>query len=625
MAPRSLPRASGSAARQIPAILLAALWLVATPVLGQTRLYLAEYQYNNPRLKTMLLDGSSVQEIFTPPLSEWLLVGLDYDATAGKIYWTHGSHPGTIRRANPDGSAGQLLLTGLKYPRGVALDPLAGKIYWAEAPPQGNAMGLIRRSNADGTGLETWYALAPYDPNLSYVGKPIVDPLNGYLYFCAANEIRRVKLEGPGPAQTVVRGLNTTTAVALDIANDKIYFVDGNTNTDILGCARLDDTDFEVLVDLSPGAFGSSGLYDLRLDLAGGKAYFTDEIAKVVRRCNLDGSGLEVIYTSPASLAPTSISFDADPLPPVQDCNGNSIRDLDDIESGTSEDCNGNGIPDECEANACEAVTYGIDYGSDPGPTGRVLSGDPSTGFEVFQSFEFVTLPEVPGLSLVEIMLDGWNVNYHPAGFRATLFPDNGSGFADETRPLASADFRFRFSPNTVVWVGGRMTAFLPAGRYWVRLSANDPAYYASVNVGLSGPPSISRRLSSGELVPSTYSIALRVRFADPAGVSAPPEGRRVDLSVRPNPARGPIEIECHLDRSGEVAIAIHDPAGRLVRRWQEGWRSAGAFLARWDGRDAESRVVPAGAYIVSVETQGAGARSEGARKAIHRQFVVLR
>ncbi|HQG85347.1 MAG TPA: hypothetical protein PLU90_03180 [Planctomycetota bacterium] len=38
---------------------------------------------------------------------------------------------------------------------------------------------------------------------------------------------------------------------------------------------------------------------------------------------------------------------------PAEDCNGNGIKDICDIEKyGTSRDCNGNGIPDECEIDA---------------------------------------------------------------------------------------------------------------------------------------------------------------------------------------------------------------------------------------------------------------------------------
>jgi hypothetical protein len=56
-------------------------------------------------------------------------------AQGGPIYWTDldgapGSH--LIRRANADGSGIQNVVTGLRDPRGMALDVLGGKMYWTE-------------------------------------------------------------------------------------------------------------------------------------------------------------------------------------------------------------------------------------------------------------------------------------------------------------------------------------------------------------------------------------------------------------------------------------------------------------------------------------------------------------
>lgn len=603
----------GSRHALVPAVVLLSLWLLAVPVRAQTRLYLGEYAYNNPKLKTMLLDGSALQELTPPPPSDWLLVGLAYDPDTARLYWTHGSTPGLIRRANADGTNPQLVVSGLKIPRGAALDRVHGKVYWAEAPPQGNAMGLIRRCNLDGSNVETIYTLTPYDPVSSYVGKPVVDPVNGYVYFAAGHEIRRVKLDGTGPVQTVVRGFNTATALALDVAANRIYFLDANTNSDILGSARLDDTEFTVLLDNTPGYFTTSGLFDLEADLAGGKAYFTDELQKTVRRCNLDGSGLETIYTGPSTHSPTGFTLDADPPQAMQDCNGNSIRDLDDIESGFSEDCNVNGIPDECEDDPCAVIDWFLDQGSDPAPNGRTLSGNPTSGFEVFQPFEFATVPGVPGVMLTRIALDGWAIHYDPAGFRATIFPDDGSGtMPDESQPLAEADFQFRFSPNTVVWVERAISVFLPPGRYYVRLTASVPQYEASVNVGTSGESSFSRRNSNGSIVFSSYPIALRLlgtgteSLPETPWSPGSPGAPILELAPAwPNPASGPATIRWSLSTPARVTARILDPAGRVVRTVWDGPSAAGASSGRWNGCDEAGREVVSGVYFVRVEAQG--------------------
>lgn len=563
-----------------------------------TRLFVTEYQYNSPKIKGMDLDGANPQELFSIPASEWLPVGCDYDDTTGKIYWTHGGSPGTIRRANLDGTQMELLVTGLKYPRGIAIDPLHGKIYWVQAPAAGNAIGLLKRANLDGTGIETVYAENPYDPTYSFVSKPTVDPTNGYVYFSAGGAIRRLRLDGTGALQTVVRGVTTVAAIALDVGAGRIYFADANTNSDYIGRANLDDSGFTLLYDNTPAVFGTSGLFDMKLDLEGGKLYWTDELAKTVRKCDLDGSGMETIYTSPTSLAPTGLTLNTDPLPPVQDCNDNGIRDLDDISNGTSADCNVNGIPDECEIDACVPVVYTIDNGSDPSGH-RTLSGEPVNGFEVFQAFDLVS-----PTAITQLGLDGWTATYHPTGFNATIFPDDGTGtFPDETHPIASRTMQYRFSSNTIVWVYGEIAASLTPGRWWVRLTANDPTYTAAACYGLSGPPSFSRKLGNGQIYPSSRSIALRVRGLDPAAIQDPAE-TALDVRVcppEPNPASDEVRIRVEAVDGSSATCAILDAAGRRIRTLEASSSDRMARGIVWDGRAADGRRAGVGAYFALI------------------------
>lgn len=574
--------------------------IAADPAWGAaTRIFFTEYQYNNPKIKGMGLDGAEPVELFAIPPSEWLPVGCDYDELGGKIYWTHGSSPGTIRRANLDGSAMQILVSGIKLPRGIAVDPVNGKIYWVQAPPAGNAIGLLKRANLDGTSIETVYSDAPYDPTLSYVGKPTVDPANGYVYFCARGEIRRVRIDLTGSVETVVRGVTTVAAIALDTGTGHVYFADANTNSDYIGRARFDDTDFTMIYDNTPGVFGTSGLFDMKLDLDGGMIYWTDELAHTVRRTDLGGLGMETLYTSPAGLTPTGMTLDTDPLQPIQDCNGNGLRDLEDVAGGASADCNGNGIPDECESDPCASIDYLVDNGSDP--TGhRTLSGNPSSGFEVFQPFDV----DVPA-NLTAIGLDGWTVTYHPAGFTATIFPDDGTGaFPDEESPIVSADFQWRFSNITVVWVDRPIAAALPEGRYWVRLTANDPGYAAGACYGLSGPPSFSRRLSDGQIYYSSRSIALRLQGIDPAGIVDAAAPGRFLSDPAPNPTRGLTVIRVR-EEIGAIDLAVFDAGGRRIRSLLTA--TTGPGIAVWNGNDESGRPVPPGIYFLRARVLLAG------------------
>ena len=75
--------------------------------------------------------------------------GLALDPTAEMMYWAEGagSVPPSIRRAHLDGSRVETLVTGVTNPFGIALDRGAGKIYWADS-------GDITRANLDGTDVE---------------------------------------------------------------------------------------------------------------------------------------------------------------------------------------------------------------------------------------------------------------------------------------------------------------------------------------------------------------------------------------------------------------------------------------------------------------------------------------
>lgn len=488
--------------------LLAALW----PALAsaQSQVVFSEYKFNDPKLETMALDGTNVANLFAPanpfPSADWLPLGVAIDAGAGHVYWSHGSfNDGRIRRANLDGSAQAPLVSGLKLVRGLALDLAGGKMYWANSPAAGTAGGIIERANLDGTGRELVYAITPYDPSFSKIGRPTVDSVNGWVWFGADNAILRVNLDGPPfVARTVVRGLSTPTRVDVDVADGLVYGIDTDTISDCVWRARIDDTGFAVVIDSTPGTFSSSGLLDLALDRLGGKLYFTDEIGQtVVQRANLDGSGLQTIFTSPSGWAPAALTFDTSAPQALEDCNHNGVRDLSDIAGGTSADCNLNGVPDECEGGSpCAPEPVLVDNPAALAGPQRALGGTSAgTGWQIFQPFD------VPagGWIVGEVRFDGLTTNYLAAGFSATLFPDNGANYPDETQPLASGSTVFRFSHRPV---GVTLDTSLSPGRHWVRLTASGN-YTAAVHSASSGLASFSRSNLGNDF--AGPPIALRV------------------------------------------------------------------------------------------------------------------
>lgn len=77
-------------------------------------------------------------------------------------------------------------------------------------------------------------------------------------------------------------------------------------------------------------------------------------------------------------------------------------------------------------------------------------------------------------------------------------------------------------------------------------------------------------------------------------------------LRATPNPARAGQALEFTLPSASSVRIAIHDVAGRLVRRIEPGTLPAGPHRIAWDGLGADGTRLAPGVFVVTLET-GAG------------------
>jgi hypothetical protein len=83
-----------------------------------------------------------------------------------------------------------------------------------------------------------------------------------------------------------------------------------------------------------------------------------------------------------------------------------------------------------------------------------------------------------------------------------------------------------------------------------------------------------------------------------------------------PNPFVLSTSIAYGVGERSNVAIAIYDVAGALVRRMDEGTRDAGKYVVEWDGRDNVGRVVGSGVYFY---------RLDGVRGVAPRKMVLLK
>ena len=235
-------------------------------------------------IQSATLNGNDVKDV---------VVGLHYpsgvaiDAIAGKMYWSQASPTDKIQRANIDGTGTEDLVTDLPDPFGPALDIADGTMYWSEWGSH-----TIRRSNLDGSNIVNLVT------DRSSTGVPTLDLHNGLMYWGndggGENRIERSNLDGSNVVTLTFVGSNHAVTPQLDLATSKMYWADGLANGHI----------WQSNLDGSGAISVISGLdtpLGLTLDLFNGKMYWGElnpllkpSIGRL-RRANFDGSDMEDI------------------------------------------------------------------------------------------------------------------------------------------------------------------------------------------------------------------------------------------------------------------------------------------------------------------------------------------
>lgn len=199
------------------------------------------------------LDGTGFEMIIGPcGPSALCSAGLDLelDRGRGKLYWTEDGTSGqfyAILRANTDGSEIEILLdaTTISKPRGLGLDLVNEKMYWAEREQQKGVGGKIRRANLDGSNIED---LIGSGRNTSALE---LDLVGRKMYWTSNHEgeVWRANLDGSLP-QLLLAGLDNPLGLVLDLSNGKMYVADHHAGQII--SANLDGTEATVLLATNP-------------------------------------------------------------------------------------------------------------------------------------------------------------------------------------------------------------------------------------------------------------------------------------------------------------------------------------------------------------------------------------
>jgi len=271
-----------------PEILLSDAWPYPYQISGDPTVYQAQVI---PQDKFLSYSGPVVQTRVSSGLSD--VRGLALNMVAGKMYWSdRGTN--SIRRSNLDGSFMQILF-GVTDPRGLAIDVTTGRVYFTD-----NGGERIRRCNPDGTNRVT---LVPGLPNVRDVA---LDLRHGKMYWTEGDwdRVMRANLDGSG-VENVVVGLSDPRAVAVDPKREQVYWSDNGTG--LLQRARVDGTDVETIIS------GIGECHGVEVDPDVGKIYWTDNTSNRIYRADLDGSNIEPLVTAGlATPYPITVDFNGD-------------------------------------------------------------------------------------------------------------------------------------------------------------------------------------------------------------------------------------------------------------------------------------------------------------------------
>jgi DNA-binding beta-propeller fold protein YncE len=261
------------------------VWVAGSaPVAGATdRIYWGNN--NVTSVSFAALDGTGGGDLLSNAVGP---AGEAIDAATGRLYFTNEGN-GTIGFMNLDGSGGGTLNTGtatVTAPDGLAIDPGARKIYWAnDVTPA----GVISFANLDGSGG------ADLNTGAATVNGPsgvAVDTASGRVYWANYNDpsISYANLDNSGGGADLNTGSATLagpSGVAIDPVSRRIFWADYGAGTKI-SFARLDNGGGG---DLTTAPAPVAGPWGVAVDPDAGRVYWANNTGGSLAFAKLDGSG----------------------------------------------------------------------------------------------------------------------------------------------------------------------------------------------------------------------------------------------------------------------------------------------------------------------------------------------
>ena len=222
-------------------------------------------------------------------------------ASADSLYFAHmypDGSGGSIEKIDLDGGTVKPVFDTGYGVRGIALEPVAGKLYWTDT-----SILMIRRSNLDGTGVEDIIT-----SGLEFPRSIAADAGSGKIYFGDQLTYLLKRADLDGSDQQTLRSTAFHAGLAIDTVHGKIYW--STSDLDVKGKilrSNLNGSGLETVISSNDAEFKPAGV---AVDPVGGRVYWTDYVLDVVRRANLDGSDMQDLFWVGANYNPRAICLD---------------------------------------------------------------------------------------------------------------------------------------------------------------------------------------------------------------------------------------------------------------------------------------------------------------------------
>nr|XP_042700082.1 LOW QUALITY PROTEIN: prolow-density lipoprotein receptor-related protein 1 [Chrysemys picta bellii] len=211
---------------------------------------------------------------------------MDIYVKGNKIYWTNW-HTGKIsyrelpssaastasnrNRRQLDGGVTHLNISGLKMPRGIAVDWVAGNVYWTDS-----GRDVIEVAQMKGDNRKTLISGMIDEPHAI-----VVDPLRGTMYWSDWGnhpKIEKAAMDGTMRETLVQDNIQWPTGLAVDYHNERLYWADAKLS--VIGSIRFNGTDPVVAIDNKKGLSHPFSI-DIFEDYIYGVTYINNRIFKI--------------------------------------------------------------------------------------------------------------------------------------------------------------------------------------------------------------------------------------------------------------------------------------------------------------------------------------------------------